>query len=260
MLDGQQAAYNTSRLHAIPASLHLLQEAALVLLQVSTALSSTANSKPKQQGKSHATVSPQDRPAMHGLVSSASEAMSGCIERVCSSAVGGNVGPASAVALLQDLAVLMQLGRSAVVLALNDVQRMVSASIDGLKAIAMNKAAMSTNETQQAGSAGMLMAEQIRQQRENKRMKQSKAQQTQVLHKLVFMLAWANELSDTVYDNLFNTVMLEMQEHSSILQSQESTNLFSLQPETYVKSMLKFDQSKMPELHNTNIVTQVAKP
>lgn len=215
-----------------------MQEAVSILLLVSAVLSSAATSKPQQKSKSGAAVEPNDKAAsaqMHVMTTSASEAMSGCMERVCRPAMAGHVGSTTAVALLHDLAVFMQLGRSATVLALNDVQRLFDASIVDLPAVANDRIAKDTDVVDQA-----------KHQHVQKHLKRVRAQYLMVQHKVGFMLAWANELSDLTYNGLHDAVLNEMHEHE-VPQAKEPNSLFNLQPESYVGSILQSDKLSLQQ-------------
>lgn len=218
----------------------------MTLLQVSGVLASTASRNTNTQPKSnkHAAQQRSDTAAASDTTSamaeSASEALNGCMERVCSPVVAGSVGPASAVALLQDLASLMQLGRSATILALNDVQLLCKASVGALTAVGTSKTAVQgtgQHELQDESGLGPVKHHQV-----YKHSKKLKNQHSLVLHKLVFMLAWANEQSDASYIDLHEKVLHELQEHTCDLKPKTHESLLNLQPESFVGSMLQQDK------------------
>ena len=229
-----------------------MQEAASTLLQVSGVLASAANSrKPQPKSKSHAAVAPTDiaaTPNLPVLPQTATEAVNGCMERVCSPAIASGAGPATAVALLQDLARLLQLGRSGTILALNDVQLLFKASMHALSAVGTSKTELSsTQSTGQAGSKEVPKSQKGQDRHVNKHHKQVKSQHSLVVHKLLFMLAWANEQSDSVYNNLFDAVLQEVHEHGLVAESKEPSSVLNLQPESFVGSMIQADKAKQQQ-------------
>ena len=219
----------------------------MTLLQVSGVLASTAsrNTNTQPKSKKHAAEQQSDTAAASdttgAMAESASEALNGCMERVCSPIIARSVGPANAVALLQDLASLMQLGRSVTILALNDVQLLFKASVGALTAVGTSKTAVQgtrQHELQDKSGVGSVKQHQV-----YKHSKKLKNQHSLVLHKLVFMLAWANEQSDASYDDLHEKVLQEIQEHTCDLKSKSThESLLNLQPESFVGSMLQQDK------------------
>lgn len=229
--------------------LFAMQEAASTLLQVSGVLAFAANiRKPQPKSKSHAAVAPTDiaaTPNLPVLPQTASEAVNGCVERLCSPAIPSGAGPAAAVALLQDLACLLQLGRSGTILALNDVLLLFKASMCALSAVGTSKTELSsTKSTGQAGSKEVAKSQQAQDRHVNKHHKQVKNQHSMVVHKLRFMLAWANEQSDSVYDSLLDPVLQEVQEHGLVVGLKERSSVLNLQPESFVGSMIQADKVK----------------
>lgn len=197
-----------------------MQEAVLTVLQVSSTLQAAAGQKVSGTHRQHS----QSLQTPSAMSSTASEAFLQCIEQVCSPAVAGAVGRATAVGLLQDVASVVKHGRSVVILALTDLQRLFMASQDCPAHRGTTMAIVPASITQAATAV----------QPTHKKLPQTKAIPSKqpsaakvrirgALQKLHFFLSWANELSGTVYADLFQAVIEELKHHSSTLSAPDQT-------------------------------------
>ncbi|KAA6430017.1 MAG: hypothetical protein FRX49_00448 [Trebouxia sp. A1-2] len=209
------------------------QEAAMTALQVSSTLeaacSSSASQLKQQQGSlAGAQAAPRAPPV------SASEALLQCAERVCSPAVAGSVGRYTAIGLLQDVASLVQNGKSVVILVLNDLRNLFAASQDVLANGRQPASVDKTSDVRHTqGSTprhnGVLGTS-------NKDSAVAKKQVKGVLRKLHFLLSWANELSSNAYNELLHSVVAEMEQHASVQPESRSSDHIKLDP--FVQSTL----------------------
>lgn len=230
----------------------MMQEAVQSVLQVSSTLQ--AASRQKESG-AHCQHSPStERQATPSVMpSTASEAFLQCIERVCSPAVAGAVGRATAVGLLQDVATVVKHGRSVVVLALNDLQRLFMTSQGCLTHSGTSMAVVPVIATQAAAPVQLTHKESS--QTKSTPSKQRSAAKIKIrgaLQKLHFFLSWANELSGTVYADLFQAVIEDLRHHSSTLSVPEQTpDLPIFDP--FVKSTMQQQSS----LHQRSFIEEV---
>ena len=97
------------------------------------------------------------------------------------------------------------------------------------------------------GTKGVSKSQQLEDRHVNKPCKQVKSQHTLVLHKLLFMLAWANELSDSGYNTLLDAVLQETEEHGLLSGSKAPSTVLNLQAESFVGSMLQADKVKQQQ-------------
>ena len=96
-----------------------MQETASTVLQLSAVLASTPTSNAAQQAQSSQASSP---------ATSAEEVVLHCLEGACHPAVLGQASRGTAVGVLQDMATMLALGRSILLLALTDLQRLLAAA------------------------------------------------------------------------------------------------------------------------------------
>lgn len=214
-----------------------MQEAVSSVLQVSSTLQAASSQKASGAHGQHSRPSMgQTMPS--ALPSTASEAILQCTERVCSPAAAGAVGRATAVGLLQDVATVVRHGRSVVVLALHDLQRLLITSQDCLAPSGTSPVVPET--TIQGATAMQLTHNQVSQAKPAASRKPSaaKAKLRGALQKLHFLLSWANELSGTVYADLFQMVVTEVKHHSSTLSVPEQTAALSIS-DPFVKSTMQ---------------------
>ena len=209
------------------------QEAAMTALQVSSTLeaaSTSSASKLKQQqcGLAGAQAAPLAPPV------SASEALLQCAERVCSPAVAGFVGHSTAVGLLQDVASLVQHGKFVVILVLNDLCNLFAASQDVL-ANGRQPASMDRNSDVRH-TQGCTPGHNRSNNNSNKETAVAKTQVKSLLRKLHFLLSWANELSSSVYNELLQCVVAEIEQHASVQPESHSSHQIKLDP--FVQSTL----------------------
>lgn len=196
----------------------------MTALQVSSTLeaaSSASASKLKQQqgGLAGAQAAPLATPV------SASEALLQCAERVCSPAVAGSMSHSTAVGLLQDVASLVQHGKSVVILVLNDLRNLFAASQDVLSN-GRQSASMDRLRHIQGHAPGHNCVFG----NSNKGSAVAKKQVKHVLRKLHFLLSWANELSSSVYNELLQSVVMEMEQHASVQPESRSSDQIKLDP------------------------------
>ena len=97
-----------------------MQETASTVLQLSAVLASTPTSNAAQQAQSSQASSP--------VATSAEEVVLHCLEGACHPAVLGQASRGTAVGVLQDMATMLALGRSILLLALTDLQRLLAAA------------------------------------------------------------------------------------------------------------------------------------
>ena len=209
------------------------QEAAMTALQVSNTLeaaSSSSASKLKQQQASLAGA--QAAPLAPPV--SASEALLRCAERVCSPAVAGFIGHSTAIGLLQDVASLVQHGKSVVILVLNDLRNLFAASQDVLANTREPASMDRTSDVQH--TQGCTSGRNRVFGNSNKDSAAAKKQVKHVLRKLRFLLSWANELPSSVYNELLQSVVVEMEQHASVLPESHSSDQIKLDP--FVQSTL----------------------
>ena len=193
------------------------------MLQVSSTLQVAAGNKASGAHGQHSQ--PSQRQAIpSAMPSTASEAFLQCIERVCSPAVAGAVDRATAVGLLQDVTTVVKHGRSVVVLALNDLQKLFITGQDCLAHRGMSMAVVPASATQ-AAAAVQLTHRKSSQTKPtpSKKHNAAKVKIRGTLQKLHFLLSWANELSGTVYADLSQAVIGELKHHSSTLSVPEQT-------------------------------------
>lgn len=196
----------------------LLQEAVASLLQVSNTLQASA-SQTASGSRCDRSQSSQKQALQAAMPNTAAEAFLQCIEHVCSPAVAGAVGRATAVGLLQDVATVVKHGRSVVVLALYDLQRLVIASQDRCAHSGMPTAVVPASATQLSMAEQRAHMQSQTQTPCTSRAKTSaaKARTRGVLQKLHFLLSWANELSGTSYADMVQAVTVELEHHNSTL-------------------------------------------
>lgn len=200
-----------------------MQEAVLSVLQVSSTLQAAAGRKASGAPCQHSqSLQMQGMPS--AMPSTASEAFLQCIERVCSPAVAGAVGRATAVGLLQDVALVVKHGRSVVVLALCDLQRLFMTGQNCLAHRGKSMAVVPASATQ-AAAAVQLTHKKPAQTKStpSKKYNAAKPKIRGVLQKLHFLLSWANELSGSVFADLSQSVIEELKCHSSMLSVSEQT-------------------------------------
>ena len=193
------------------------------MLQVSSTLQAAASQKAQSADRQHSPSSERQAPPS-AMSSTASEAFLQCIERVCSPAVAGAVGRATAVGLLQDVATVVKHGRSVVVLGLIDMQRLFTTAQDCLAHMGRLMAVAPGIATQAA--APVQVTHKMSSQTNLTPSKQRSAAKLKIrgaLRKLHFFLSWANELSGTVYADLLQAVIEELKHHSSTLSVPEKT-------------------------------------
>lgn len=167
------------------------------------------------------------------MPSTASEAFLQCIERVCSPAVAGALGRATAIGLLQDVATVVKHGRSVVVLALYDLQRLVVASQDSCAHSGMSTAVVPTHLP-----ATYKQSQTQTSFKSSKKAGAAKARIRGVLQKLRFLLSWANELPGAVYTDLFQAVIDEVKHHNSTLSVPEEKSELLIS-DAFVKSTMQ---------------------
>lgn len=214
-----------------------MQEAVLSMLQVSSTLQAASSHKASGAHCQHSQSSVgQTTPS--ALPSTASEAFLQCIERVCSRAAAGAIGRATAVGLLQDVATVVKHGRSVVILALHDLQRLLMTSQDCLAP--SGKSPVVPETSTQRATAVQLTHKKVTQVKPMASRKPSaaKVRTRGALQKLHFLLSWANELSGTVYADLFQVVVEELKYHSSTLNVPEQTADLSIS-DPFVKSTMQ---------------------
>ncbi len=203
------------------------QEAAMTALQVSSTLeaassSSASNLKQQQGGLAGAQTAPQAPPV------SASEALLQCAVRVCSPAVAGFIGHSTAIGLLQDVASLVQHGKSVVILVLNDLRNLFAASQD---VFASGRQPASMDRTSDVPhTQGCTPGHNRVLGNSHKDSVVAKKQVKSVLRKLHFLLSWANELSSGVYHELLQSVVAEMEQHASVQPESRSSDQIKLDP------------------------------
>ncbi|DBA99918.1 TPA: hypothetical protein ACH3X1_013802 [Trebouxia sp. C0004] len=217
------------------------QEAAMTALQVSSTLeaassSSLAKLKQQQGSLAGAQTAPQAPPV------SASEALLQCAERVCSPAVAGFIGHSTAIGLLQDVASLVQRGRSVVILVLNDLCNLFAASEDVLANTRQLASMDKTSDVQ--NTQGRTSGHNRAFGKGNKDSAVNKKQVKSVLRKLHFLLSWANELSLSVYNELLQSVVAEVEQHASV------------QPESHSSDQIKVDPFVQSTLPNRAVLIQ----
>ena len=225
-----------------------MQEAVSSIIQISGVLASAADSAkmPAAQGPGrHAASAAKPTKQTCPAPETASAALVSCIERACNPGAAGAVGPANAVALLRDVAILVQLGRSAVVLALNDLQQLFLASSGLLTQDVTDRVLLSSQD-----SHTHLQIPDSKQQDQHKhavkQQKQWKRLHAMILRKLLFMLSWANELPATVYDSLHITVLDELQQQTELQKPDTHDNGLDLRSDSFVGSMLESEKHSLP--------------
>ena len=97
-----------------------MQETASTVLQLSAVLTPATTPSAAQQ--------PQSSPAPGPVATSAEEVVLHCLEAACHPAVLGRAGRGTAVGVLQDVATMLALGRSILLLAMIDLQRLLAAA------------------------------------------------------------------------------------------------------------------------------------
>ncbi len=200
----------------------------MTALQVSSTLEAAADSsktKSCQSGTSDKQAAPPAVPI------SASEALLACAERVCSPAVAGSVGRSTATGLLHDVATMVKHGRSVVVLVLTDLQRLFAAS--------------QHVPSQKPASTAQKMPEMLQQQAQialsannQKGTSRIKRQAKGVSRKLNFLLSWANEMPASVYIEVLQSVVEELQQHAFVLPEHQEPDQNQLKLDTFVQSTL----------------------
>ena len=209
------------------------QEAAMTVLQVSSTLeaaSTSSASKLKQQqiGLAGAQAAPLAPPV------SASEALLQCAERVCSPAVAGFFGHSTAIGLLQDVASIVQHGKSVVILVLNDLRNLFAASQDvsgnGRQPASMDRTSDVRHTQVRTPGHNRVFGN------SHKDSAVAKKQVRSVLRKLHFLLSWTNELSSSVYNELLQSVVAEIEQHASVQPESHSSDQIKLDP--FVQSTL----------------------
>lgn len=222
------------------------------MLQVSSTLQAAAGQKANNAHCQHSPSS-ERQATPSAMPSTASETFLQCIERVCSPAVTGAVSRATAVGLLQDVANVVKHGRSVVVLALNDLQILFKKSQDCLAHSGTLMAVAPVIATQAA--APVQLTQKDSSQTKSTASKQRCAAKLKIrgaLQKLHFFLSWANELSGTVYADLFQAVIEELNHHSSTFSVSEQTpDLPIFDP--FVKSTMQQQSS----LHQRPFIEEV---
>lgn len=216
----------------------LLQEAMSSTLQISSTLQASATQAANRMCQPHSPVLNDTAAAASAMPSSASEALLRCIELACSPAIAGAVSRAIAVGLLQDVATLVKHGRSVLVLALNDFQRLFSPNLpmQSCKLAAAMPAGSTQSSTamQQTKQQGLCQT----QPKLRKQSNAAKAQSRAVLHKLHFLLSWANELTGTNCASLFEAVVEELQHHNLTLNKPKQETKISIS-DAFVKSTMQ---------------------
>lgn len=206
----------------------------LSVLQVSRTLQAASSQRARGAHGQHSRG--QTMPS--ALPSTASEAFLQCIEHVCSPAAAGAVGRATAVGLLQDVATVVKHGRSVVILALHDLQRLLMTSQARIAPGGMlpvvprpiTQGATAVQLTHRISSQAKPMT--------SRKPSAAKVRMQGALQKLHFLLSWANELSGTVYADLFQAVLEELKHHSSTLSVPEQTSDLSIS-DPFVKSTMQ---------------------
>ena len=97
-----------------------MQETASTVLQLSAVLAPTPTPSAAQQPQSSQTPGP--------VATSAEEVVLHCLEAACHPAVLGRASRVTAVGVLQDVATMLALGRTILLLALTDLQRLLAAA------------------------------------------------------------------------------------------------------------------------------------
>ena len=191
----------------------------MTILQVSRMFSATAVSATTQsshtQSKAHTDRNQAQTAA--SLPASAAEALSGCAENVCSASVTGPAGRTAAIGFIKDAATIVQHGRHVVILVLQDLYNLFTLSQEQMQL-----------QRQQAVTNQPLTRQQPHksQQKHGVITKGSKA----ILRKLHFLLAWANELSDTIYADMTQAALDEWQQHASTLNEAKCSNQLDIDP------------------------------
>ena len=221
-----------------------MQEAVMSVLQVTSTLQAAASQS--TSGTRHQHSHSSERQAVSSaLPSTASEAFLQCIERVCSPAVAGAVGRATAVGLLQDVATVVKHGRSVVVLALTDLQRLFISSQECL-AHSKSTAVVPASTTQRATAVQLTRRRRSQtQSTPSNKPSAAKAKIRGALQKLHFLLSWANELSGQIYADLFQAVIEELKHHHSTLSVPEQISDLPIS-DPFVKSTMQ-QQSSLPQ-------------
>ena len=209
------------------------------MLQVSSILRSSASqaaSRIRQKQKQQANTALTS--AMPGT---ASEALLQCIQHACSPASADAMSRASAVGLLQDVATLVKIGRSVVVLALHDLQRLVSASQSSFEQHSRPTAITAADTISSPSTAVQPMHKQSSLQHHSKlgrRSSVAKVQAAAVERKLHFLLSFANELSSTSYTDLLEVVAHELQHHNATLEQPPQDSRLDIS-DPFVKSTVQ---------------------
>ena len=147
---------------------------------------------------------------------------------MCSPAVAGFIGHSTAIGLLQDVASLVQHGKSVVILVLNDLRNLFAASQDVL-ANGRQPASMDrTSDVQH--TQGRTPGHNRVFGNSHKDSAVAKKQVRSVLCKLHFLLSWTNELSSSVYNELLQSVVAETEQHASVQPESHSSDQIKLDP------------------------------
>ena len=209
------------------------------MLQVSSTLQVASSQKASGAHGRHSRLSVGQTTPLPALPSTASDAFLQCIERVCCpAAAAGAVGRATAVGLLQDVATVVKHGRSVVILALHDLQRLLMTSQDCLAPSGMSPV---VPKCITQGATAMQLTHKVSSQAKPMTSRQPSAGKVRIrgaLQKLHFLLSWANELSGTVYADLFQAALEELKHHSSTLSVPEQTSDLSIS-DPFVKSTMQ---------------------
>lgn len=198
----------------------------MTILQVSATLeaaSASQASKSQQNSSSRHTALPKAAPL------SASEALSKCAERVCSPAVAGCGGHFTAIGLLQDVAALVQHGRSAVVLVLNDLNRLFSES-QGVFPTSRTSANTDKQTVHVRQIQGCIQDPSGKPSSSRRDTAAAQKQLKCILRKLRFLLSWANELPQAAYAGLLQCVVEELQQHASVPPVSQDADKVKLSP------------------------------
>ena len=130
----------------------------------------------------------------------------------------GPPGRSAAIGLIKDAATIVQHGRHVVILVLQDLYNLFTLAQE-----------QNQLERQQAVTDQQLTHQQQTHKSRQKHgvtVKGSKA----ILRKLHFLLAWANELLDTIYADMTQAALDEWQQHTSTLTEAKSSNQLDIDP------------------------------
>ena len=190
-------------------------------LQISGVLALTANSAQatsKDQCNAHHNSKAAGQIMTHAtqVPMSAAEALSACAERACSP-ISGSMERSTAIGFMKDTADILQHGRSVVILALNDMSKLLTVSqkqADPVKAVSRGTCQEQSSWVHSIKGPSLL-----------------KKEVRACLRKMHFLLAWANEVPTGTYESLTAAVLFEWQQHAGMLTNRDHLALdFSIGP------------------------------